>query len=348
MNRRDFFRPQRLARLAAQVLALPTDVLDLTSEKNAEAVLLRFARSAMATTFEVVLPFGAPRAQEAAEAALDQIDQLEDQLTVYREGSEVSHINCQAAASPVRVEERLFELLKLSARLSSDTEGAFDVSVGALIKAWGFYRRRGCVPSADERADVIERIGMNHVMLNAEERTIAFDRAGLEINLGSIGKGYALDRVAEHLRVHFGIHTGLLHGGQSSVLALGSQPGSRRGWTVGIVHPANPGRRLGMTHLRNRALGTSAATFQHLVYNGKRLGHILDPRSGWPAKGTVLASVTAPTAAEADALATAFYVLGVEKARGYCQEHPSIGAVILPQDQSRPIVLGYAREEFAG
>jgi len=346
MNRRDFFRPQRFARLAAQVLDLPTDVL--TSEKTADAALLRFARSAMATTFEAVLPFGAPRAQEAAESALDQIDQLEEQLTVYRDGSEVSHINRQAAVSPVRVEERLFELLKFTARLSSDTEGAFDISVGALIKAWGFYRRRGCVPSPEERAYVMDRIGMNHVMLDAEERTIAFDRAGLEINLGSIGKGYALDRVAEHLRVHFGIHTGLLHGGHSSVLALGSQPGSRRGWTVGVVHPSDPGRRLGMAHLRNRALGTSAATFQHLEYNGKRLGHILDPRTGWPAEGIAAASVTAPTAAEADALATAFYVLGVEKARGYCEQHRSIGAVILPQGRSRPVVLGYAREEFAG
>jgi thiamine biosynthesis lipoprotein len=194
----------------------------------------------------------------------------------------------------------------------------------------------------------MNRIGMKHVVLNPEERTIAFGRQGLEINLGSIGKGYALDRVVKHLRGEFGIRSAILHGGHSSVLAVGTQPGSRRGWPVGIAHPTDSTRHLGIVHLRNRALGTSAATFQHLVYNGKRLGHILDPRTGWPAEGTVAASVTAPTAAEADALATAFYVLGAEKAQEYCQQHPRIGAMILPQGRERPLVLGFAREEFAG
>jgi thiamine biosynthesis lipoprotein len=348
MNRRDFFRPQRFAKLASQVLDIPGHVFAPVPTADAEAALLRFARGAMATTFEIVLPFGTARAQEAAEAALDQIDHLEQQLTVYREESEVSRINSQAAKAPVQVEERLFDLLSLAARLSSETEGAFDVAVGALIKAWGFYNRRGCVPSAEERAEVMNRIGMKHVMMNAEDRTIAFARPGPEINLGSIGKGYALDRVAEHLRAQFGIGSALLHGGHSSVLALGTHPGNRRGWPVGLAHPTASTRRLGIIHVRNRALGTSAATFQHLMYNGKRLGHILDPRTGWPAEGVAAASVTAPTASEADALATAFYVLGVEKARLYCEQHPRIGAVILPQDRQRPVVLGYAREEFAG
>jgi FAD:protein FMN transferase len=343
MNRRSFLQPQRLARLAEQILGVSP-----VQPVNEEATLLRFARQAMATTFEAVLPFGTPQAQEAAEAALNQIDQLEAQLTVYREESEVSRLNREASTGPVQVEERLFELLARAAQLSMQTEGAFDISVGALIKAWGFYRRRGQVPVPEERAEVMNHVGMQHVILDPEERTIAFGREGIEINLGSIGKGYALDRVAEHLQSRFAIRSALLHGGHSSVLAVGTQPGSRRGWQVGLTHPAEPGRRLGIIYLRNRALATSAATFQHLVYNGKRLGHILDPRTGWPAEGTAMASVTAATAAEADALATAFYVLGVEKARQYCERHPHVGAVLLPENRQHPIVLGYAREEFAG
>jgi thiamine biosynthesis lipoprotein len=348
MNRRDFLRPQRFAQLAEQALGISGQVIDPAPVETADAALLRFARGAMATTFEIVLPFGTAQAQEAAEAALDAIDALESQLTVYSQESEIGHINRQAATAPVQVEERLFELLNLAVRLGYETEGAVDVSVGALVKAWGFYRRRGCVPSPEERAEVMQRIGMKHVTLDLEKRTIAFARAGLEINLGSVGKGYALDRVAEHLRDGFGVRSAVLHGGHSSVLALGVQPGNRRGWPVGLAHPTEPGQRLGIVHLRNRALGTSAATFQHLEYNGKRLGHILDPRTGWPAEGTAAATVTAPTAAEADALATAFYVLGVEKARLYCEQHPYIGAVILPQERRRPVVLGYARDEFAG
>src|SRR5439155_12180379 len=114
MNRRDFLRPQGFARLTAQILGVPEQVIDPAAGAETDAALLRFARGAMATTFEIVLPFGTGRAQQAAEAALDQIDQLEAELTVYREESEISRINRQAATAPVQVEERLFELLSLA------------------------------------------------------------------------------------------------------------------------------------------------------------------------------------------------------------------------------------------
>src|SRR5439155_6034642 len=98
----------------------------------------------------------------------------------------------------------------------------------------------------------------------------------------------------------------------------------------GLKHPWDEERRLGQVWLRDRALGTSAATFRHLEYNGRKLGHNLDPRDGWPAEGIASTTVLAPTATEADALATAFFVLGVEKTRAYCETHPAIGAVLLP------------------
>jgi thiamine biosynthesis lipoprotein len=113
---------------------------------------------------------------------------------------------------------------------------------------------------------------------------------------------------------------------------------------VGIRHPWDPDRRLAVVRLRDRALGTSAATFRHLEHEGRRLGHILDPRTGWPAETLTSASVVAGTAAEADALATAFFILGVEKARAYCEQHPDVGAVLLPQGSDVPVVLGLAPE----
>ena len=348
MNRRDFLRPERLLHTAAQVLGVQEHLsgLDLLQlEPEPEVALLRYGRRAMATTFEVLLPLGTSEAPAACEAVLDEIDRLESQMTVYRDDSEVSRLNRLAASALVQVEEGLFNLLARAERITRQTEGAFDVSVGALIKAWGFYRRRGRVPSPEERADLRNKIGMHNVVLGPENRTVGFRCASLELNLGSIGKGYALDRVGRLLRDRWRIETALLHGGHSSVLALGSQPGTGRGWTVGIRHPAFPERRLGMVHLRNRAMATSAATFQHLEYQGRKLGHILDPRTCWPAEGVQSASVTAPTGAEADALATAFYVLGVDKARAYCAEHPEIGVILLPKGQSRPELLGYARQE---
>jgi thiamine biosynthesis lipoprotein len=184
---------------------------------------------------------------------------------------------------------------------------------------------------------------MQFVQLDLCQRTVRYLREGVEINLGSIGKGYALDEVGRLLRERWGVSAGLVHGGHSSVLAVGAQPGQERGWPVGVAHPWEP-RRLAVLHLRDRALGTSAATFRHLEYNGRKLGHILDPRTGWPAEGLASVTVTAPTAAEADALATAFYILGVDWARDYCAGHPEIGGVLLPQD-GETAVVGHALSE---
>ena len=189
----------------------------------------------------------------------------------------------------------------------------------------------------------MERVGMKHVALNQEKRTVRYLRPGLEINLGSIGKGYALDRAAGVLRQECRVASALVHGGNSSVYAVGSSPGSSCGWEVGISHPWDPERRLAIVRLRDAALGTSAATFQHLHVGGRKFGHLLDPRTGQPAQGIASASVTAPTAAEADALATAFYIMGVEQTRSYCEQHPEIGAVLLTDGSAaQPVVFGIA------
>ena len=246
----------------------------------------------------------------------------------------------QAAEAEVPVEERLFQLLLAAERLTRETSGAFDVTAGPLIKAWGFFRRQGRVPTPSERQAALDCVGMRYVELNAESRTVRFRKPGVEINLGSIGKGYALDRSAEFLRTH-GVGNALLHGGGSSVLALGAQPGDAGGWPIGIRHPWAETKRLGQVHLHDRALGTSAATHQHFEYNKRKLGHLLDPRTGQPAEGMASASALAGTAAEADALATAFFVLGLEKSRLFCQTHPSVGAVVLPAgENAEPVQLG--------
>lgn len=347
MNRRDFLRPRQLARSAGQVLGALDEVVPPPQPPPPEAfALFRAARGAMATTFEVVLPVGTPEALAVAETALDEIDRLEAQLTVYRDTSEVSQLNRLAPFTAIPVEEGLYGLLELAARITADTEGAFDITAGALIKAWGFYRGPRRVPSEDERTAVLQQVGMQHVVLNPEDRSVRYLRPGLEINLGAIGKGYALDRAAELLRNRWNLGCGLLHGGHSSVYAIGNAPGDKRGWAVGISHPWDPERRLAVVRLKDRALGTSAATFRHLEYNGQKLGHILDPRTGWPAGEVASATAVAPTAAAADALATAFFILGVEKARAYCNNHPDVGAVLLPKDADRPVVLGLAPDEI--
>jgi thiamine biosynthesis lipoprotein len=290
----------------------------------------------MATGFEVLIPFGTPHAQEAAEEALNEIDRLEDQLTVYRDTSEVSQLNRRATTEMVVVEERLFRLLELAARLWRDSEGAFDISVGALLKTWGFYRRNAHIP--DDTSHLLDAVGMQHVQLDPEQLSVRYAKPGLEINLGSIGKGYALDHAAARLRA-WGVTSALLHGGHSSILAVGHPPGDPRGWPVEVQYPWGAEKRLALIYLCDRAMGTSAATFQHLEYRGRKLGHILDPRTGWPAEGTASATALAPSAAEADALATAFFIRGAIGVREYTAGRPAVGALLLPDD-GIPLVFG--------
>jgi thiamine biosynthesis lipoprotein len=299
-------------------------------EPVAESYLLEVARTAMAVEFQVLLNAGEHgQAPESAVAALDLVEQLEAQMTVYRDSSEVSRINQTAYESDVPVEPRLFALFQAAQRISAETGGAYDMTSGALSKVWGFYRRQGRMPGDEEIGAALACCGFRNVMLDDAVRTIRFRIAGMELNLGGIGKGHALDRMAEVL-ADDGVQSFLLHGGHSSVLASGSRAGSS-GWTVGLAHPLRPGERLAEFHLHNQALGTSGSGTQFFHHQGKRYGHIIDPRSGRPAEGALSSTVIAPTAAEADALSTAFYVGGMELARQYCETHPDISAVLVTQ-----------------
>ncbi len=338
MNRRGFFNRAPTLPAFAVVEEVAPPSYDFTT--------LRAARRAMATLFEIIIPFGNPLGPIAAGEALDLVDELEDQLTVYRAASEVSRLNETAAFADVTIESGLFELLSQAAVLTRETRGAFDIATGALIKAWGFYQRSGKVPSVAERVRALQRTGMKHVILNAEQQTVRFRREGLQINLGGIGKGYALDRAGELLQRDWGLGSALLHGGTSSVLAIGTPPGRSLGWAVSLNHPWRPDHSLGVVNLCNQALGTSAATYQYFEYNGRKLGHLLNPRNGWPAEGVQQVSVIAPTAAEADALSTAFFVMGLDETRIYCQSRPHIGAIILIQDDEQPRLVNIAPGAF--
>ncbi len=334
MQRRDFLSVSPASSFAP---LLPAD-----PDRPADYNLLRVSRRAMATTFEVAIPYGHPHALEAATEALDLIDDLEDQLTIYRDDSEVSRLNATAAHGTVVVEQNLFDLLALSASLTNDTADTFDIATGALIKAWGFYRREGRVPTAPERQDAMAATGTRHLMLDAATRSVKFRRHGLEINLGAIGKGYALDRAAQLLQSRWWIGSALLHGGGSSVYALGHPPDDVRGWPVAVRHPWDDGRTLGTVRVRDGGFATSAATFQHFIYNGQKLGHLIDPRTGWPATGTASASVIAPTAAEADAISTAFFVLGATAAEEFSRTRPHLSGIVLSDGDDVPRVFGEA------
>lgn len=344
MDRRGFLNPGHLAEAAGQVLGA-ADELGLAlapdaPETSDEIPLVRLGWRAMATRFEMLLPLGTPNDLVAGRDGFEFLDTLEDQLTVYRDSSEVAKINRLAFLRPIHVAPRLFDLLLLSQQIHGKTDGAFDVAIGSLIKCWGFFRGPRRVPDRAILAEVLARSGMIHVELDIGRKAIRFQKNGLELNLGSIGKGHALDLVSQRLEARWNIGRLLLHGGSSSVLARGDAHGDGRGWAIRIRHPFRQKEALAEVRLHDQALGTSAATFQHFFHQGKRLGHILDPRDGWPASGIASASVIAPQAALADALSTAFYVGGMELAKRYCESHPDVGAILLSEGASVATVFG--------
>jgi thiamine biosynthesis lipoprotein len=306
-------------------------------------LLVSVRRRAMACEFEVQL--AADRNDGSMEhvfAALDLVEAIESQLTVYRDVSDVNSINRQASTEPVEVEPRLFALFEQAAALNRETDGAFDITSGPLSRAWGFFRREGRVPSEEEIAVARECVGMQHVMLDAARLTVAFSQPGVAVNFNSMGKGYALDRMAE-LLAEQNVNDYLIHGGKSSVLARGDQPGhGDGGWTIGLRHPLRPAQRVAEFQLRDQALSTSGCGTQFFIRRGKRYGHILDPRTGRPSEGLYSATVIAPTACEADALSTAFYVMGPDKVGDYCASRPQVAALLVAPGQREGDVQVFA------
>lgn len=294
--------------------------------------LLSVSRSAMACEFEAL--FNASQRSQAlaaAERGLDTVDALEAQLSVFRESSELSKVNREAAAGPVRVEAGLFRLLQFALQLSEQTDGAFDVTASPLWKAWGFSRRSGRVPTEAELAAARECVGWRRVRLDEDSQTVSFARSGIELNLGSVGKGFALDRFAGELDSE-GVSSYLLHGGQSSVRAAGGRStasGSVRGWAVGVSHPLHPERRVAELRLENASLGTSGSSRQFFYHRGRRFGHVIDPRTGWPAEEVLAATVVADSACEADAVSTACFVLGPEGTEKLCAGRKNVGVLLV-------------------
>jgi thiamine biosynthesis lipoprotein len=339
-NRRDFLQGRAALRALQQLQGSREEDDDTHGMSYAESevrqgqrgYLVQVSRKAMACQFQVFLNAGQHVGDlEAGVDALDLVTALEDQMTVYRDHSEISRINTKAAIQPCVVEPRLFGLLQRCVALFEETGGAFDITAGPLVKLWGFHVRQGAFPATEQIQATQAIVGSQHLELDPETLSIQFGKPGIELNLGSIGKGFALDRCAEVLE-SADIDDYLIHGGHSSILARGSRLAETPpGWIVALRHPLRPDKRVAEIRLQDKAIGTSGSGNQFFYHHGKRYGHVLDPRTGRPAQGVLSATVLSPNAAQADALATAFFVLGVEAARAFCEDHPELGAIFLSQ-----------------
>ena len=296
---------------------------------------VRVHRTAMACRFEVTLSGEDADFVGRVQQALAEAARLERRLSVFRDDSELSLVNRGAGARPVTVSRELFNLLRRCHDLHAETGGTFDITSTPLSRCWGFLKRQGRVPDPEDLEAARRCVGMPHVILESRSRSVSFDRDGVELNLGSIGKGYAVDRVTALLG-RVGVTHALISAGGSSVRTLGG----RAAWPIDLTS-RRTARRIARLRLRRGALATSGAGEQYVDAVGTRYGHVLDPRSGWPAQGLLSVSVAAADAATADALATAFLVGGEDLARRYCAAHPDTLAILtLDRPDARTILVG--------
>jgi thiamine biosynthesis lipoprotein len=313
---------------------LATLVVGLWPARAAEApVRYEASNQAMGTIYTVVA-YGPDRTflSEVVNEVFARIDQLDEQMSNYKPGSELSAINRDAAEREVTVSPQLFGLIQYSLRASQESGGDFDITVGPLMKLWGFFRGQGRLPSAPEIAQVQKRIGYQHVHLDAARRTIRFDSSGMELDLGGIAKGYAVDQAAEIMRSN-GVTAALISSGTSSIYALGSPPGER-GWKITVRDPFHAEKPADIFHLQNFALSTSGNYEKFFKINGKIYCHIMDPHTGWPVQGMLSTVAAVPTGIETEALTKIFFVGGVEKSRQYLAAHPNaIGIFYQPGDK---------------
>ena len=326
------FRVQMIARLilASLFVAVPViagSALPVSSASQQQPAMYQEARRLMWTKFEIIA-YGQDRARlaQAAEAAFEEIDRLDRQMSNYSETSELTYINRNAAREEVIVEKELFDFLKLSIDYSRSTGGAFDITVGPLMKAWGFFDKKGRVPDEGELKSVISRVGFNHVGLNDRKHSIRFDREGLELDLGGIAKGYAVDRAGEILRAA-GVTSAFITSGSSSICAIGAPPG-QKAWRVEINDPLDRTRNLEGIDLKDQSISTSGCHEKTFEFGGKRYCHIMDPRIGRPIEGLLSATIITRSGVEAEVLSKALMVMGVDKAREFLKSRPHVRAIL--------------------
>jgi thiamine biosynthesis lipoprotein len=286
----------------------------------------------MATTFEVTL-WGESETNLLSwgELALDEILRLEQQLSLYREESDISDINRRAFHEPVTLEPRLFHLLMRAKAIHALSSGAFDITITPLLRAWGFVGGSGHRPEPELIEAARSRCGMEYLLLDESDYSARFLREGMMLDLGAIGKGYAIARAVEMLR-EFGVRGGLLHGGTSTIYAMGTQPDGSP-WNVAVQNPF-PDRaheHLASVSLQDAALSVSAVHGKYFTEGDRRYGHVIHPVRGEPAQGALLAAVVSPDATDSDALSTALLVAG-EPLFSTLQTLPDTSALLMLED----------------
>jgi thiamine biosynthesis lipoprotein len=295
--------------------------------------------SAMGTVFAVDLyAKNQSSADGLMEMAFDEVDRLDDLLSNYRATSELSRINREAALGAVTTDPETFRFLQRASYWSGRSDGAFDITVGPLLRSWGFFFHGGRVPSEAELTTLRASVGWRNVVLDAPLRSVRFaGERKMELDPGSIGKGFAVDRMALVLREQ-GVTSAFISAGGSTLYAIGRPPG-QAGWPVNVPDPMHPGMVASSVLLKDSSLSTGACTEKFFIKDGHVYCHIFDPRTMRPVEGVLQSTVIDPSATDSDALSTVVFVLAAADSQNLLKSIPDAEAVVFRKAEAGPVCL---------
>ncbi|MCX5752461.1 MAG: FAD:protein FMN transferase [Candidatus Krumholzibacteria bacterium] len=267
-------------------------------------------------------------AERAAQAAFREMYRIESVMSTWRPASEISRLNTGSNGAPFTVSSELCSLIDSSLFYSKATSGAFDVTVRPLVRLWGFQGGEAKLPSDSEIERAMSLVGFGKIVLDPSRSTITLP-PGMQIDLAGIAKGYAVDRCAAAL-AGLGVRSALVNIG-GNIYAMGAPPGEK-GWSIGIRDPKGGLETVGTLTLRDEAVATSGNYENFVEIEGRRYGHVIDPRAGRPISSVLSVTVVAPTGLASDALSTGLFVLGPDDAREVVKRLAGVAALFALAD----------------
>lgn len=258
--------------------------------------------------------------------AVDEIKRIERLISSWDPASQTSEVNRNAGIRPVSVDRELFDLIARAQGLSKLTDGAFDISYASMDKIWKFDGSMTTMPSEEAIKASVAKVGYENIELDQENSTVFLKLQGMKIGFGAIGKGYAADK-ARSLLIARGVTAGIINA-SGDMSTWGKQPGGGD-WKVAIVNPLNKNKVFALLPVKNGAVVTSGNYEKYVTFNDIRYTHIIDPRTGYPATGIISATVFAPKAELADALATSIFVMGVQTGIDRINQLPGIECIVI-------------------
>jgi FAD:protein FMN transferase len=258
--------------------------------------------------------------------AVNEISRIEKMISSWDPESETSRIIKNAGIQPVKVDKELFDLISRAVKISELTDGAFDITYASMDRIWKFDGSMNILPSEDQIAQSISKVGYKNMILDKEHQTVFLKNKGMRIGFGAIGKGFAADK-AKQLLISKGVKAGIMNA-SGDLTTWGTQPDGSS-WMVGITNPLNKDKVFSWFPLDDNAVVTSGNYEKFVEIDGKKYTHIIDPRTGWPVSGLNSVTVFAPKAELADALATSVFVMGLDTGLDFINQLPGVECVIV-------------------